>query len=34
LLNKRQRAAAGSLLSTRLEKIQQGRSREETARGS
>ena len=34
LLNKRQRTAAGSLLSTRLEKIQQGRSREETARGS
>jgi transposase-like protein len=34
LLNKRQRAMATTQTSARLEKIQQGRSREETAKGS
>jgi len=31
LLNKRQRTAAGSLLSTRLEKIQQGKVKQDAA---
>jgi transposase-like protein len=34
LLNKRQRAMTTTQMSARLEKIQQGRSREETAKGS
>ena len=34
LLNKRQRTVTGTQLSSRLEKIQQGKSREESAKGN